>query len=309
MNRILYVCVLILFGCSSIPDQSIMEKLTIEDLNSAIKSDTSFASFYETIRAKTDKLDDIKKATYHDITYSRLFEYVRFLKDTAYWNPLNNDWEKEWEAQFGAYTYKADSIIDFWKNYLEENSLSKYVNVELAEIDLEYYDYIGGIKEVNLGFRLTPLQGPIQQVRFDYGYKAKIHGDNNYFEKHKCISTSPFNNQTVRYWEVEYSEREKFSGHSVESFLRDYFLFLEVTQIRKDGKNTSIDDFAIPDKVKECLEYEKEYPALFELSKDALIKELIDQNYSGKWTFTAQKAAEIRESKDKLCFDFLDSLE
>jgi len=303
-----FVVAFALSSCSKISDKPISEKLSTEELSKAIKSDTLFANFYESIRKEVDDMSDIKKATYNDITYRRLFKYVKFLRDTTYWNPLSEKWEKEWESEYGVYLPKADSVLNYWKKYLEENSLDKYVKIELARIDKRYYDYIGGLKEVNLGFRLTPLQGTVEQIRFSYGYKAKIHGDNGIYEKHKCIETDPLSSARIGYWEVGYSDRDKFAGKDVETFLRDYYLYIEVTQIRKDGVNISTDDFAIPKEVSKSLEYEREYPTLFEYSKNDIIKELIRKDYLGKWEYQGKKADEVKEKKDKLCFDFLKEL-
>ena len=183
---------------------------------------------------------------------------------------------------------------------MADNSLNKYVKVELASIDKEYYDYVGGIKEVNLGFRLTPLQGAIEQIRFNYGYKAKINGDNKYYEKHNCISTAPFSIPIVRYWEVSYSDRDDFAGKIVETFLRDYNLYIEVTDVRKNGVNISADDFYVPKAVLECIENEKDYPSLLTLSKDDLIKELINKKYLGKWTIERRKQKKYKKIRTNI---------
>ncbi|MEJ0104195.1 MAG: hypothetical protein WDO19_17235 [Bacteroidota bacterium] len=211
-------------------------------------------------------------------------------------------------VQLAIYLSKTDSALNYWHKYLEENSLNKYVNIELFRIDKEYYEYLGGIREVSLGFRLTPLQGTIEQVRFTYGYKPKINGDNKYYEKHNCISTSPFSSPTTKYWEVGYSDKDNFAGKNVETFLRDYNLYIEITSIRKDGINISTDDVSIPEKVSACFKYEKDYPALFELSKEELIKDIINKDFNNKWEYRNKKADEVREKKDKLCFDFLNDL-
>ncbi len=298
----------ILTSCSNISNQSVFEKLSTEKLSKAIESDSSFAPFYEVIRSEADKMDDIEKAKFNNVTYRRLFKHLEFLKDTAYWNPLSKKWEKEWENEYGVYLPKADSTLNYWKNYIEENSLNKYVKIELAQIDKEYYDYIGELKEVSLGFRMTPLQGTIEQIRFNYGYTAKINDDSKYYEKHNCISTSPFSSPVIRYWEVDYSDKDKFAGKNVETFSRDYNVHIEITNIRKNGVNISTDDLSIPNEVSECLENEKDYPVLLELSKDKLIKKLINKDYISKREYTKKKADEVAEKEDKLCFDFLNEL-
>lgn len=311
MNRLLLLILglaIIFISCSEISDKPVSEKLSTEELSKAIKSDTMFASFYENIRASVDQMDDIKKAMFNEVTYSRLFEYYKFLLDTTHWKPLSEKWDNEWQIEFGKYLSEADSTINYWKKYLAENSLNKYVKIELADISKEYYDYIGELKDVNLGFRMTPLQGAVQQIRFDYGYKAKIHDDDKYYEKHRCIETDPLSSSRIGYWEVSFADRDKFAGKNVETFLRDYNVFIEVVEIRKDGVNMSITDFAIPEEVTKCLEVENEYPALFEIYKEDIIKNLIKKDYIGKSEYSNKRVEEILSKEDKLCYDFISEL-
>lgn len=298
---------LIFTGCSHIPKKSVSEKLTTEELAAAIKSDTSFSSFYEDLRKEVEKLDDIKKAKFNDVTYHRLFDYSKFLKDTTYWNPLHKKWEREWQKDFGNYTSKADSTLNYWKTYIAENSLNKYVKIELAQINKDYYDYSGELSEVHLGFKLTPLQGPIEQIRFNYGYKAKINGD-KYFLKQNCISTSPFSSPTIRYWEVDYSDKENFAGKNVVTFLRDYNLSIEITNIRKNGINYSSEDLNIPSDISDYFNYGENDTLMKDYYRDKVIKSTIFKSYLDKWEFIIKKADEIKEKKDKLCFDFINEL-
>lgn len=130
-----FVISFLIASCNKISDKPVSEKLSTDELSKAIKSDTLFADFYEEIRKEVDDMSDIKKATYNDVTYRRLFQYVKFLQDTTYWNPLYEKWNEEWEREYGVYLPKADSVINYWKKYLDENSLDKYVKVELAKID------------------------------------------------------------------------------------------------------------------------------------------------------------------------------
>lgn len=297
---------IIVGGCSKISDKPVSEKLSTAELAKAIKSDTLFESFYENIRNTVDELDDIKKAKFNDVTYRRLFKYVKFSQDTIYWKPLLEKWDDEWQKEYGIYSIKADSALNYWKKFLEENTLDKFVKIELAKIDKKYYSYIGELDEVNLGFRLTPLQGAIEQIRFNYGYMPKINGD-KYYDKHNCISTFPFSSPTVRYWAVGYSEKNDFAGKTVETFLRDYNLHIEITSIRKDGVNISIDDFNIPEVVSDYFAYGDEL-FMQDYYKEKIIKDLIFEDYLNKWEYSSRKSDEILEKEDKLCFDFLKEL-
>jgi len=309
IGLLLLVFSTLLSGCNNISDKPISEKLTTEELSKAIKSDTLFSDFYEYIRKHVDDLSEIKKAKYNDVNYRRLFSYIKFVDDTTYWNPLFDKWGKEWDMKYGEYMPKADSTVNFWKKYLEENSLNKYVKVELAKIDKEYYSYSYGIKEVNLGFRLTPLQGTVEQIVFTYGYQAKIHENNKYYEKHRCRSTTPFSNPTIRYWEVDYSNRKLFSGHSVETFLRDYNLYIEITDIRKDGVNISTDDFDTPEVISDYLQYGENDDFMRDYYREKIISKLINEDYLRRWEYYEKHADVLREKKDKLCFDFLKELQ
>ena len=311
MKKLYYLIYIVAFAfssCHNISDKPVSEKLSTEELSKAIKSDTSFSDFYENIRKPIDNMSDIKKAKYNDVTYRRLFKYFKFSSDTNYWKPLSENWDKEWANKYGIYGPKGDSVLNYWHKFIAENSLNKYVRIELVQIDKKYYEYIGGIKEVNLGFRLTPLQGPIEQIQFNYGYKPKINGDSKIYDKHNCISTTPFSSSIIRLWEVGYSDKDNFASENIETFSRDYNLYIEITSIRKDGKNISTNDFSVPKTVSNCFENEKNYPELFEIYKDELIKELINKDYIGKWNYRNQKTIELKEKDDKLCYDFLKDL-
>jgi hypothetical protein len=302
--------IIITFGsCSNISDKSVFEKLSTDELAKAIKSDTMFSSFYEVISEHVDKMDDIKRAKYNDVTYSRFFEFYKFLiYDTTYWNPLVKNWENEWEKEYGVYSTKGDSTISYWKKYQIENSLDKYVKVELVNINKKYYKHIGGIEYVSLGFRMTPLKGAVQQLLFEYGYKAKIHSEDYYYEKHRCIETDPLYSSRIGNYKVDYLDEDLFSGENIESFLRDYNVYIEVIEIRKDGVNISKYDLNIPDVVAECLKVEKEYPELFESYKKDLIIKLIRKDYVGKLEYSLKKSEKIQEKKDKLSYEFLKEL-
>ena len=75
-----FVISFLIASCNKISDKPVSEKLSTDELSKAIKSDTLFADFYEEIRKEVDDMSDIKKATYNDVTYRRLFQYVKFLR-------------------------------------------------------------------------------------------------------------------------------------------------------------------------------------------------------------------------------------
>lgn len=71
-----------LVGCTSIPDKSIFEPLTAKELNSAMQQEPIFGewydSFVEDIGREIDNLSPSEIAKYSNITYRRLFKYLRY---------------------------------------------------------------------------------------------------------------------------------------------------------------------------------------------------------------------------------------
>lgn len=286
----------LLYSCSNIPDKSIFEPLTTEELSNIIKNDTLFIPFYENQQKITEKLNEIDKAKFSDLTYRGLYEMYSYINDNTIIDPLEKAWELEWKAEFDSYDKKVDSIVLYWGNYKRENSLNKFVLVEFAEVDKEYYTYSYDVKTVNLGFRLTPLQGTVEQIKFNYRYSAKI--NDFYGEKYSCISTSPFSKPVVKYWEADYSNEKRLKNKSTADFIRDYDIKIEVTDVRKDGINYSVDDFNIPEAVNLLLDYDSvRYPHTHQLCKEDVIKSLLCSYYKSFNEFSQEKLKEILKQK------------
>ena len=108
--------------------------------------------------------------------------------------------------------------------------------------------------------------------------------------------------------EVDYSDRKLFSGHTVETFLRDYNLYIDVTHIRKDGINISTNDYNIPEEVSDYLKFGENDDIMQDYYKEKIIKELINKDYLRCWEYYEKQADVLKEKKDKLCFDFLKEL-
>lgn len=318
MKKILLLILAVgLFSCNSHLDKPIFEPLTVNELKESIESDSLFKGTYKYITFIRDSVltDDMEKVKYADLTYDQIFDYVKFSADTTYFKPINERLEKEWNEKYGIHEVKVDSISNYWKKYKEDNSLEQYVKVELAKIDKEYYSYSGGIRDINLGFRLTPLKGKIEQIRFGYRIEAKINekeDENAYssiysaLDKSWCLTTSPFSKPVVRYWEVNYTNEKILKAKTLETFNRDYNIYVEVDEIRKDGKNMSNDDLNIPKSVTRYWEYEnREY--LQDLYVDDVLEEVLGVEYLGKYEYRNQEVDKILKEKDPLVFEFFTS--
>jgi hypothetical protein len=316
MKRIIIILLTAtLYSCNSHLDKSIFEPLTVEELKKSIDKDSLFEGTYKNILYIKDSVltSDIEKAKFADLTYNRVHKLIKFSLDTTYFKPIEERIKKEWQEKYGKFHTKVDSISNYWKKYKNENSLEQYVKVELVQIDKEYYSYSYGIKNVNLGFRLTPLKGQIDQLRFGYKIEAKINEKEqeslyesiySSLDKSWCLTTTPFSKPTVRYWEANYTNEKILQNKNIETFFRDYNIYIEIDQIRKDGKNMSNDDLKIPESVKNHWRYEnQEY--IKDLYIKDIVKELLNEEYLPEYEYRFEEINKILKEKDALAFDFL----
>jgi hypothetical protein len=307
-----------IYGCNSHLDKKIFEPLTVEEIKKSIDKDSTFQDTYETIQFIKDSVlkSDIEKAKFADLTYNRVKKLIKFSNDTTYFKPIREQLKKEWQDKYGVLHTKVDSISNYWKKYRDENSLEQYVKVELIQIDKEYYSYSYGIKNVNLGFRLTPLKGQVDQLRFGYRIDAKINekeeDESSYLslysalDKSWCLTTTPFSKPTVRYWEANYTNEKILQSKTIETFFRDYNIQIEIDQLRKDGKNMSNDDLQIPKSVKYHWEYEnKEY--LKDLYVKDILKDILNIEYIPDYEYISDGISKKLKDKDALAYEFLTS--
>lgn len=294
--------VVFLVACSSIPDKSVFVPLESPELAKAMKSDSLFESFYTDLRVEVDDFNEIEKAKFSDITYRKLFRAEVYLKDTTISGPLYRKWVSEWNEKYGSFDSKVDSVITYWQNYKRTNGLDRFLSVEFAVLDKDYYSYSYDVKNVNLGFRLTPIEGTIEQVKFTYRYSAKI--NRFYGENHSCISTTPFSSSVVRYWEVSYSDEKTLKNLSTDSFMRDYDIEIEITDVRKDGVNYRLSDLRIPESVEKYLDNDLDYMESY--YREKIISELICKDYVGLYEYIVNQENDLLKSKFPREFVFID---
>ena len=286
-------------ACSSIPNKSVFEELTTDELASAIKADPEFGDAYEGMRALIGmtSFSEVQKAQYKDVTYRRLYKYTKHLDDSAYWQPLREKWSEEWKTCFAQDLAGVDEKVKYWNDYKEKNSLSRFVKVELSRFYITHYTYIGGVKDACFCFNITPVDGAIEQLKFTYSYSYKINNGEGKITQN-CIYSSPITDTKEGMWEIPYGEKDDFDGMTVEKFLQKYDLEIEVTDVRKDGKNYSLDDLNIPEAIKAF--WESDTPE----HRDAVAL-LVNPNYVGRDKYLSRKQDEELREYDALCFDFL----
>lgn len=294
------VAATLLVSCNPIPNKSVFEELSTEELASAIKSVPEFAESYERIRGLDTLISfsATQKAMYRDVTYRRLYKYTNHLSDSTFWQPKNEKWGQEWDETFANDLAKVDEKVAYWTNYKEQNSLSRFAKVELSSLHITYYQYIGGVNDAYICFNITPLQGTIEQIRFKYSYSPKIDGKKYRKTGSSCTYWTPISSPKEGRWEIDYLEKTDFDGMTVSKFLQKYDLDIEITDVRKDGKNYSLEDLNIPEAISNF--WKEDTPE----TRDA-VAVLINPQYVNRVKYIENKKDDEMKKYDQLCYDFI----
>jgi len=306
---LVFVSVL-LFGCNSYLNKSIFEPLSREEVQKSIEKDSLFKNVYALVMLNKDlKLkSELDQAEYSDLTYNRLYKFVKFMQDSAYFKSINEKMGNEWENKYGIYSTKIDSVLNYWQKYKDENSLNQYVNIELTDIKKYYYSYIGGLKSVYLVFKLTPLKDNIEQFTFGFKITPKIDSDKKQpifdMDYAWCLVDEPLVKTREAFFEPNYSDRDIFESRKLEEFLRDYNLDIKIREIRIDGKNISEKDLGIPESVESYWKY-KDTKYFDDIFSADLIRETVYKDYLDKDEFIQQETQKLLEKKDPLSYKFV----
>ena len=300
MKNIIYsvFACLLLVACNPIPNKTVFEELTTDELASAIKAEPGFADEYEAIRGliELSNFSEVQKAQFKDVTYRHLYDFICHADDSAYWAPLEEKWGQEWDNTLAKDLEKVDETMEYWEDYKAKNSLSRFAKVELSSFYITHYEYIGGVDDAYICFNITPIDGTIEQIKFTYSYNYKINKGQRK-QTHKCIYSSPISRTTEGAWELDYDEKDAFDGMTVSKFFQKYDLDIEITDIRKDGVNYSIEDLNIPAPV--IAAWENPNPETWDA-----VATLVNPSYVNRDTYIENKKDEKLKEYDSLCFEF-----
>ena len=224
-------------GCNKIPKKSIFTPLPTEELAQVIKIDSEFADAYKIIRETADDCNEVIKAKYYDITYKDFYAYYKLNTDTALIRTKFSEWSSEWDEEYGKYASKADSILDYWSNYKEEHSPSRFVKIEFVDFSKTYYKSANVIKDMTAKFSITPLNGPISNLLFTYRYAKK--GSTAYSEKHYCSAYDRISNRIVKGWKMETLDEVKLENVTAKEFIDKYDIEITIESISANGERYS----------------------------------------------------------------------
>ena len=270
-----------LMSCSSYLDKPIAKELTDSELKKSLTEldiDSTLYFFNKEISVVRDSLNKNNelKNKFKSLLYSDWYEWFKLSKNKMFLDSLENYIRPKYNELYEDANNRIDSLADSY--YSNNIKLEDYVKVEVGVIDTDYYEYSGGISDVTIGFRLTPLKGTIQQILFQHTYSAKI-GGKEYVSRHR--STKPFSRSVLRYWEVGYSERNILGGETTSTLKRDFNSKIEVLKIRYKNENFPNDKLDIPFEVRMRKSYleDLEKQNNDEIAKDFLNEAMV-QSYN-----------------------------
>ena len=306
---LLLVSVVILASCSNGLNKSIAEPLTVDELKSHMK-DTTFMEFYSYAQGLGLWINEseVRQAQYGDITYKRLKNYMDYLQDTALFNSLRDSWLRDYESKYPDYSDQVDSIMTYWRNYQERYNMDSVVLVVFDQLWKEYYSYIGGVKSVNVGFRITPLKGTIDQLVFRYEMITKVNNDGSntidWLNGHRCVATSPIITPKTLYWEADYHDEKRLEFCSTEEVRRDYDFIIEIVNVRVNGENFEDKLNAIPVTIQRALKYSTPEANWY---KDDIIKEFLNPEHLSFYEYTRPLYQATLEDHDPLVYSLIKS--
>ena len=303
---LLMLCVAFGMGCSNGLNKPIIETLSVDELKANMESDTTFTDFYKDVQRLRSWVlgSDVNQAKWGNITYNDLKEYQKKVTDTTFTKKLAETFREEYKHLYPDYSSKVDSIMNYWREYKEQNKLETYVKIEFAELWKEYYSYSGDVKDVNVGFRVIPLKGTIEQLVFRYDIKSKISNSKTIglYDGNRCLASSPIRSSKVLYWEADYSDEKYLKNMTNTEVKRDYDFIIEIVEVRVDGENLNEKLEAVPYSVNMALKYcssDNNYYA------DDIIKALVDSTYKSFNEYASPKYDEAFRKINPEVYDFL----
>ena len=312
MRKSLFIMLVFVIGLTSCSDhgmsKSIIEPLTVDELRANMK-DSTFNDFYDYVQKLRGWVieSDMRQAKYGEISYKRLKKYFTHGQDTVYFNKKEEEWTKAYELMYPDYSKQVDSIMTYWRKYKEQYNMDSLVTIEFDGLRKEYY-YSGGVRDVYVGFKITPLRGSIDQLVFRYEMKTKIssNGKISFWGGKRCVSTSPISSQKTIYWEADYSDEPALKGKSSSEAMRDYDFIIELVNVRVNGENYEDKLELIPRPVNNALSLS---PSEHNYYKDEIIKLLVNPDYKGYYDYANPLYEADMKDYDSDVYDLLEAYE
>lgn len=139
MKKLVLFIIIVCIGCSSPLKKTILEPLSLKELNSLIKNDVLFENLYRQIENYRNNVlkTDSERVKWVDLTYERISKLNAYAIILFNDSLTTNKFEDEWTIKYGIYYLQLDSIFNKW---VHVESLWFKFNKENDRIDQERDD-------------------------------------------------------------------------------------------------------------------------------------------------------------------------
>lgn len=312
MKHLKYILLsLLIVACSGkkdvIPDKSIFEPLTVEELSTIIKQDTLFVDFYESIQEEVEDYTDIEKAKFNDVTYRSLYRACQKLVDPDLSNSFTEPYWAEWHRRFDIDHAKADSLIAYWEKYRDEHNFQEFVTVEAVDLVKETRY---GWTDVNMVVRVTPVAGPLDYVSIDCTTRFKGLRDQENIAiypttDHYYLWLYDLQEPREEKKPLEYHSREYLKERTFEDFKEDFDVEFRVKSVKIGDDNYTEDESVYPEHVLSILKEGPHSPGSMGGHIGDVIKSNIDPDYVDAFTYVQDRVMEYFEKNHPQEYAFM----
>jgi hypothetical protein len=143
-----------IISCDPIPNSSIIEPLSVNELSSIINKDSTFKNTYEFLESTKIFLNtDVERVDFLNLTYREFHKFFQVANRDGY-NKIDSFYYSEWQRELNSYEKKIDSVSNFWKNKLEAEKITQFLDVEF--LGITKYTKYGLVDSYGLKFKLDP---------------------------------------------------------------------------------------------------------------------------------------------------------
>lgn len=251
MRKIIPVLILMLLNLACSNNKSVTEELSLDEVSALVSKDTLYEKIILDVEQKRKlfKNDIVLRSKFKDLSYSDYYDYLKSSVDTNFTKVIYEKAEKE-------YNSKMDSILKIYKTRIDSKFVeykmkkrkmdpSNYFRVEFSSISKEYYSYSYDVKNVEIKFKITPLQGPIQGGSFNYEIIPNV--TEKSVADGGCRFSSYTSRPSVYTWEAPYDVEKELKYSSTSKVKDNYTIKYTILSARQKGKTFKLlDQYDIP---------------------------------------------------------------
>lgn len=308
-------------ACSNPLHKSVGEELTPEELSKISKKEESFRACYAQVKIRRNYLrTTLPRAEWADLTYQRYYKFYRTINDEEFIRSHEETLRQEWAGKYGPYLARVEAISDQWKDFLKENALDTYVQIELLDVEKEQMVTPWGetiTPHVLFVFRVTPLRGALDALEANYAMGKK--GEPLYCSYSRTIGTNtididrPLTGPTLikSYATLGFAIDDDAKEMDFGTLLRKYDWGSCINAVVKNGKRITNTDLwqQVPDPVWKLWQ-SRNREAGIEWEREWAIKRIVEEILQGEYVspsdYVLQGMKKVRAGVDELSARFYD---